>query len=182
VATCGDRASSAGWPRNSVWACAEPASVTERYLHFAYEVIALTLLEGPSGPEQVGISIFNGGTLVMDESWNDVLLVTDPPATTEDLGADNPALRVLERATERFQTLLRRALRSVQTGARRGGSSADRSILYEDPSCPFVVKAEGNGAARFTRRPCNIADHLRGFGAAPVGLRFPGGGLFFDLR
>lgn len=144
-------------------------AVTERYLHYAYEVIATTTVDGPAGPEPLGVSLFFGGTLVMDENWDDVLLVTDPPVTAEEAGAEDPALAALRAAVERFRTTHRAALQSLQAGALRPAERDGARVVVDRPGCPFVVQAVGDGAVRFVRRRCDFADHLRAVGTSSAG-------------
>ncbi|MGY1690616.1 hypothetical protein [Geodermatophilus sp. SYSU D01105] len=150
----------------------ETGAVTERYLHYAYEYVVQQEVLGENGPELVGVSVFNGGTLVLDDCWNDVLLVTDPPVWTEDLAAENPAQSAFRRAVDRFQETHRSALGSLR--APRTDSAAGDRVLVDRPGCPFAVKAVGGGALRFVRRRCDIADHLRAVGSSSVTLRLPG--------
>jgi hypothetical protein len=149
----------------------ETGAVTERYLHYAYEFVVHEEVWGPNGPELVTFALFNGGTLVLDDRWNDVLLVTDPPAVSEDLGAKSPAQSAFRRAVSRFQETHRSALQSLQ--APRTDSAEDR-VLYDRPGCPFAVKAVGGGALRFVRRRCDIAEHLRAVSGSSVALRLAG--------
>jgi hypothetical protein len=123
--------------------------------------------------------VFNGGTLVLDEEWNPVLLVTDPPALEEDLGAEDPAQSAFRRAVDRFQETHRSALGALGSAARPYSARGDRTVL-DRPGCPFAVKAVGSGALRFVRRRCEIAEHLRAIGSSSVALRLPGNGRMLD--
>jgi hypothetical protein len=152
----------------------ETGAVTERYLHYAYEFVVQEEVWGENGPELVGISLFNGGTLVLDDRWNDVLLVTDPPAFFEDLGGESPAQSAFRRAVSRFQETHRSALQSLRAPRTDSTGSAENRVLYDRPGCPFVVKGVGGGALRFVRRRCNIAEHLRAVGSSSVALRLGG--------
>jgi hypothetical protein len=152
----------------------ETGAVTERYLHYAYEFIVQQEVWGENGPELVGVSLFNGGTLVLDDCWNDVLLVTDPPAYSEDLGAENPAQSAFRRAVSRFQQTHRSALESLRTPRSDSVGSAGDRVLLDRPGCPFAVKAVGGGALRFVRRRCDIAEHLRAVSSSPGTLRMTG--------
>jgi hypothetical protein len=147
-------------------------AVTERYLHYAYELIVQQEVYGENGPELVGVSVFNGGTVVLDAEWNAVLLVTDPPVLDEDLAAEDPAQSALRRAVNRFQQTHRSTLRSL--GAARPYSATGDRVLLDRPGCPFAVKAVGHGALRFVRRRCDIAEHLRAIASSSVALRLPG--------
>lgn len=157
-------------------------AVTERYLHFGYEVIANVLVEGELGVEVLPLTISNGGTLVLDGDWNDVLLVTDPPLTAEDVGAEDRALAGLERAVTRFTTLHRPALGSIDLGALEVAAAGERRVLFDRPGCPFVIATVGDGAARFVRRRCTIAEHLRAVRTSAAGQRLHGGKVVLDLR
>ncbi|MBB3084082.1 hypothetical protein [Geodermatophilus sabuli] len=152
----------------------ETGAVTERYLHYAYELIVQQEVWGENGPELVGVSLFNGGTLVLDDGWNDVLLVTDPPAYSEDLGADSPAQSAFRRAVSRFQQTHRSALETLRAPRTDAPGSAGVRVLHDRPGCPFAVKAVGGGALRFVRRRCDIAEHLRAVGSSPGTLRVTG--------
>jgi hypothetical protein len=153
----------------------EAGAVTERYLHYAYEYVVQQEVSGENGPELIGVSVFNGGTLVLDGSWNDVLLVTDPPASADDLVAEDPAGSAFRRAVGRFQETHRSALQSLRAPRTDpAGSAAGDRVLFDRPGCPFAVKAVGGGALRFVRRRCDIAEHLRAVGSSSVALRLPG--------
>ena len=157
-------------------------AVTERYLHYAYEVIATAMVEGPAGPEPLGISLFFGGTLVMDENWNDVLLVTDPPVTAEEAGAEDPALAAFRAAVERFRTTHRATLQSLRVGTVRSAEHDGARVVVDRPGCPFVVKAVGDGAVRFVRRRCDFADHLRSVSTSSAGgAQVSGSGVRLNL-
>jgi len=153
----------------------ESGAVTEHYLHYAYEVVLDSWMDGEDGPVPVGIALFNGGTLVLDDQWNDQLLVTDPPVTTEDLGSDDPTQRGLLRSMERFQEMHRSALQSLRRTRLDGAAGSGERVVFDQPGCPFVVKAVGGGAVRFVRRRCDFAEHLRAVSSANVELRLDGG-------
>jgi hypothetical protein len=155
----------------------ETGAVTEHYLHYAYEVVLDSSMDGPEGPVPFGISLFNGGTLVLDENWNDLLLLTDPPATTEDLGTEDPTEQGLLRAMGRFEQMHEAALQSLRTTRLDVTGPAEDRVVFDRPGCPFVVRAVGGGAVRFVRRRCNIAEHLRALGSSAVELRLKGGRL-----
>jgi len=155
----------------------ESGAVTEHYLHYAYEIILDSEMDGPEGPVPIGIAVSNGGTLVLDENWNDQLLFTDPPVTTEDLGAEDPTAQGLTRAMDRFQQMHRSALQSLRTTRLDVTGPAGDRVVFDRPGCPFVVRSVGGGAVRFVRRRCNIAEHLRALGGAAVELRLNGGRL-----
>jgi 3-methyladenine DNA glycosylase AlkC len=59
---------------------------------------------------------------------------------------------------------------------------ADDGVVYDNPGCPFVVKTVGGGAARFVRRRCNIAEHLRAVSSTSAALRLPGAKLVLKLQ
>jgi hypothetical protein len=127
----------------------------ERYLHFAYELTDLMPTWDPSGETvYVGIAILQGGTLVMDENFNDVMLVSDPPAFGADARAGDPTRQALVRATDRFQATHGRAIQAIQSA----GLSVDSDTLYEGSA--FRLMSHGAGAARLISRPCSIAEHL----------------------
>ena len=147
-------------------------AVTERYLHYAYEFVVQQEVWTENGPELVGVSVFNGGTVVLDAEWNAVLLVTDPPAREEDLEAEDPAQSAFHRAVNRFQETHRSSLPSL--GSAKPYSDTGDRILVDRPGCPFAVKAVGHGALRFVRRRCEIAEHLRAIGSSSVAFRLPG--------
>ncbi|TFV77528.1 hypothetical protein E4P39_06015 [Blastococcus sp. CT_GayMR19] len=150
----------------------DTGAVTERYLHYAYEYVVQEEIWGENGPEPVGVSVFSGGTLVLDDCWNDVLLATDPPAFVEDLEAENPADSAFRRAVGRFRETHRSVLQSLQQPRTdSAGSAAGDRVLLDRPGCPFAVKAVGGGALRFVRRRCDIAEHLRAVGSSSGTLR-----------
>ncbi|MGY1640606.1 hypothetical protein ACI782_05660 [Geodermatophilus sp. SYSU D00703] len=139
----------------------ETGAVTERYLHYAYEFVVQTDVWGENGPEPVGVSVFNGGTLVLDDGWHDVLLATDPPAWYEDLAAQHPGRSAFQRAVTRFHETHRSALQSLRAPRWDATGPVEDRVLYDRPGCGFTVRAVGGGALRFVRRRCNMAEHLR---------------------
>jgi hypothetical protein len=157
----------------------DTGAVTERYLHYAYEFVVQQEVWGEDGPELVGVSLLNGGTVVLDAEWNPVLLVTDPPAVEEDLEAEDPAQSAFRRFVDRFQETHRSALRSLGSQKRPYTATGDR-VLLDRPGCPFAVKAVGDGAVRFVRRRCEIAEHLRAIGSSSVRFRLPGNGRMLN--
>ena len=92
----------------------------------------------------------------MDEDFNDVALVTDPPTVAEDIQGDAPALQALTRATDRFHTANDRAIQAIQSGRVK----FDSDTLYEG-SAFKLIKADGAGPARLVKRRCNIVAHMR---------------------
>jgi hypothetical protein len=134
---------------------ADRQAVTERYLNFAYEFSDTIIERGPSGPEPRGVAIYFGGTLVMDENFNAVALVTDPPVIAADLQDSDPARNVVARAIDRFHAAQDEAIRTLQVPETKVASGT----LYGGPG--LSLKVQGTGPARIVRRPCNIADHLR---------------------
>ena len=158
-------------------------AVTERYLHVGYEVSANVLVEVEGGVEVLPLTISNGATLVLDGAWNDVLLVTDPPLTAEDVGAEDRARAGLERALTRFTSLHRPALGSIDLSVLQApGVGRQQRVVFDWPGCPFVIATVGDGAARFVRRRCTIAEHLRAVRTSAAGLRLQGGKVVLDLR
>jgi hypothetical protein len=145
----------------------DPQAIIERYLYFAYELTETIVVPGPDGSEQPrGISSFHGGTLVMDENFNDFALVTDPPVVAEDMRKDNPALHTLTRAADRFHSVHSRAIQAIMST----GINVDSDVLYEDSA--FSLKVQGGGPARLVGRSCNIAEHLRAISQPPARFSF----------
>jgi len=131
-------------------------ALVERYLHFAYELTDTIVVPGPDGAEEPrGISVYFGGTLVMDENFDDVALVTDPPAVAGDMREDDPSLHILTRATDRILRVHGRRMQIL----RSAGISLDSDTLYGGSA--FSLKIQGSGPARLVGRPCNIVEHLR---------------------
>ena len=136
----------------------ESRAVVERYLYFSYEFKDMMVVDGPNGPEPVPFVISCGGTLVMDEDFNDVVLVTDPPTLKEDRRED-PARSSLARAADRFRTFNDGRL-DIKNKAHAYGGSA------------FLLERPGSGAARLVLRPCNVAEHLRAINQPQGGFSF----------
>jgi Thermolysin metallopeptidase, catalytic domain len=154
----------------------ETGAVTERYLHYAYEFVFETGIFGENGFEPVTVSVFNGGTLVLDDGWTDVLLATDPPASSDDLAAEDPGRSAFQRAVTRFHETHHSAVQSLRASTWDSTGPVEDRVLYDKPGCAFALKAVGGGALRFVRRRCNVAEHLRAVGkpsVAPASLGRP---------
>lgn len=135
-------------------------TITEHYLNYAYELIFASIMVNEKGVlEPISVAVYKGGTLVMDENWKAVLLITDPVALAEDANQPDPAVAAITRAVERFQSATRRASRTLNPGPDPAG---DGLILRDQPGCPFVIKSQASGPARLVRRTCDLREHLRG--------------------
>lgn len=118
-------------------------TIVERHLSYAYELVVRMTFDIPGqGPVTFGVPLTFGGTLVMDEDWNALLLCTQPAITADDAKADDPLLRALGRAVQRIRDVI---------GRRLGEPGAE--LHLSDPA---------DGPVRVERRACRLGDHLRG--------------------
>lgn len=147
-------------------------TVTERYLYYTYELQYEGCYFTPSGEFAIGmVAIYKGGTLVMDEDWNDLQLSTDPdfwvypeeaPASEDDYddnGKPVPAgVRAVRMAKQRFIKGNRRALRAFRDGLVK----ADGKLPSGQMALPFSVTRLSSGANVLMRNRCNLKEHLLG--------------------
>jgi hypothetical protein len=140
-------------------------TVTERYLYYTYEMMYEACYFTPEGEIVMGmVSVFKGGTLVMDADWNDVQLTTDPdmwmmPEEGEGGEVPEPAgVRAVRMAKQRFVKTHRKSLRAFRDGLVR----PDGSLPSGQLALPFRVTRQSSGAGLLIRNRCNLADHLLG--------------------
>ena len=142
-------------------------TVTERYLYYTYELQYDSCYITPDGEIAMGkVSIYKGGTLVMDENWNDVQLTTDPDLwISSDEGAgegevvpEPVGVRAIKQAKQRFIKTHRRSLRAFRDGLVR----ADGTLPNGQLALPFTVTRQSSGANVLIRNRCNLQEHLLG--------------------
>jgi hypothetical protein len=122
--------------------------VVEHYLGFAYEIVVPLELDLPGvGPVSFGLPLTFGGTLVLDQDWNAVLLASHPAITAADLATADPARSALARAVTR-------TVQIIIAGLGAGGSG--------------LALVTGDGAPRVVRRRCDLQEHLRGIAGTGV--------------
>lgn len=152
-------------------------SVTERYLYFTYETLQESCFPTPDGGFAMGmVSILKGGTLVMDEDWNDIQLATDPDlwiTPEEDEGdippeGDSVGARMVRRAKNRFVRINRRALRAYRDGL----VDAHGHLPSGELALPFKVVRQSSGAGRLIRHRCHLKEHLLGIAGKHGGFPF----------
>ncbi|MEB4589822.1 hypothetical protein VSS37_02420 [Candidatus Thiothrix sp. Deng01] len=141
-------------------------TVTERCLYYTYELLQDACIITPEGEIVMGkAAIYKGGTLVMDENWNDLQLATDPdllPVPEEGEGTGEPGepvgVRAIRRAKQRFIKTHRQSLRAFRDGLVR----PDGTLPNGQPALPFRVTRQSSGAGILVRNRCNLKDHLLG--------------------
>lgn len=140
-------------------------TVTERYLYYTYEMQYEACYFNANGELVIGmVSIYKGGTLVMDENWNDVQLTTDPelrivPKDSAGTTPSEPAgVRAVNMAKQRFVKTHRQSLRAFRDGLVR----PDGRLPSGQLALPFTVTRQSSGANLLIRNRCNLKDHLLG--------------------
>lgn len=136
-------------------------TVTEHYLYFTYELLQEGCIPGPDGQPQIAmISIFKGGTLVMDENWKAIHFCTDLPMLAPEGGMppDMAMNNALSRARRRFTKIHRQALRAYRNGlVNKAGLLPDGSTAL-----PFKVMQRSSGHPVLMRHTCHLHNHLQG--------------------
>lgn len=118
-------------------------TIVEHYLSYGYEILVPLQFSLPDGSLiEFGLPLAFGGTLVMDEQWNAVLLAGQPLISEDDAKTDNPVLASIVRAVDRAHSYIQRLL---------GADDA-----------PFALTPSAAGPPRLVRRDCNLQAHLRG--------------------
>ncbi|SEA80389.1 hypothetical protein SAMN05660964_02474 [Thiothrix caldifontis] len=142
-------------------------TVTERYLYYTYEMQYESCYITPDGEIAMGmVSIYKGGTLVMDENWNDIQLTTDPdlwiypeePSEGEVPPAEPVGIRAIKMAKQRFIKTHRQSLRAFRDGLVR----PDGTLPSGQVALPFKVTRQSSGANVLIRNRCNLGEHLMG--------------------
>lgn len=156
-------------------------TLTERYLYYTYELLQDGCFFTPDGGFAFGkITVYKGGTLVMDENWNDIQLATDPDYwvygeadTGEDAYDSNgkpvPAgVRAVRMAKHRFIKTYRHSLRAFRDGLVR----PDGTLPSGQPALPFRVVRQSSGANLLVRHTCHFRDQLNHLLGKPQGFPF----------
>lgn len=145
-------------------------SITEHYLEYAYEQTEYVDFFGMLFP----MTVYGGGTLMMNEQWNAELLATypeiikeDPPTETPPGEASptepSPAQKVVSqswrRARERFDELHGNSIQKTIAARDEKRTLKDRPVV---PGCPFVLQKSDTGAYRLMRRNCSLHEHTKG--------------------
>ncbi len=143
-------------------------TVTERYLYYSYEMM-IDLCPGLG----FFILIAKGGTLVMDENWNDLQLATDPdtlitPVEQVSEGGEPAGARIVRLAKERFTRIHHRSLRAFRDGL----VDANGHLPSGEHALPFKIVKQSSGATRPVRHRCNLKDHLLGVAGKHGGFPF----------
>lgn len=145
-------------------------TITEHYLYYSYELLQEGCLIGPDGqPMPAMISIFKGGTLVMDENWKAIQLSLDLPVPDyENMPPEAAEEQAFNKARRRFTKIHRHGLRAYRDGrVDSNGLLADGS-----PALPFKVQARSSGHPVLMRHTCHLHDHLRGIGSGAKAFPF----------
>ena len=132
--------------------------VCEYYLYYTYRMSPDTCM---------GIfTVYKGGTLVMDENWNALQLVTDPDYIPDEEDIE-PAVQAVRIATKRFTRAYHRALRAYRDGL----VDAEGKLPNGEFALPFMIKRQSSGGSLLIRPHCHLNDHLKGIAANKA--RFP---------
>lgn len=131
--------------------------MTEHYLEFIYEQKQLTS-DSQTG-DLIEFSVYGGGTLVMDEAWNAVLLVSSPEIFKADPAGSEGAVQAWKRARALFDQMHQGAIQKTIAARDEKRGLCDRPVV---PGCPFIIQALEAGGYRLTRRCCNLQEHVKG--------------------
>jgi hypothetical protein len=131
--------------------------MTEHYLEFIYEQKQLTS-DSQTG-ELIEFSVYGGGTLIMDEAWNAVLLISSPEILKADPAGSEGAVQAWKRARALFDQMHQGAIQKTIAARDEKRGLRDRPVV---PGCPFIIQALEAGGYRLTRRCCNLQEHVKG--------------------
>lgn len=150
----------------------EVKPVTEHYLEYCYEMIEP--IEDFSTGELVPFVVYGGGTLVMNEQWESVLLATYPEAQIPEPEDEGMAIQEGEspeqswtRLRQRFEALHGDHIQRTVKARGTERSCSDRPVV---PGCPFVVQKSGSGAYQLVHRRCNWHEHTKSLLSTRHGL------------
>ena len=144
-------------------------TVTERYLYFTYDMVVDICPEFG-----MFMNIAKGGTLVIDENWNDLQLTTDPdtylyPEDGENgEGGEPVGARMLRMAKQRFTRIHHRSLRAFRDGL----VDAHGHLPNGEHALPFQITKQSSGATRPVRHRCNLKEHLQGIAGKHASFPF----------
>jgi hypothetical protein len=133
----------------------ETVEIVEHYLEFAYEQIEFAQ-DGSTG-ELVGVSVYGGGTLVMDDQWKANLLVSYPERLNQDPSGNTGAMRAWARGRERFVRVHKAGIQANLAQRERPKSLHDKPAV---PGCSVLLCGSEVGAYRIQRRVCNLKEHV----------------------
>ncbi len=137
--------------------------ITEYYLEYTFEYTQIVDYFGQS----LGFMVLGGGTLVMDENWNAVLLATYPEIYKEDSAGAPGTMQAWTRAREKFDRIHGEGIYKTLAARDEKRGLKDRPVI---PGCPFVVQHTETGAYRLVRRVCNLHEHIKGVSYTKHGL------------
>lgn len=144
--------------------------ITEHYLEYAYEQTEYVDSFGMLFP----VTVYGGGTLMMNEQWNAKLLATYPEIIKEDPPVETPSAEAIpteptpaqavvsqswRRARERFDDLHGNSIQKTIAARDEKRSLKDLPVV---PGCPFVLQKSDTGAYRLMRRNCSLHEHVKG--------------------
>lgn len=154
-------------------------SITEHYLEYAYEQTEYVDSFGMLFP----VTVYGGGTLMMNEQWNAELLSTypeiikedppveappassptDPSSTPPSPTEPSPAQKIVSQswrqARERFDELHGGSIQKTIAAREEKRTLKDRPVVA---GCPFVLQKSDTGAYRLMRRNCSLHEHVKG--------------------
>jgi hypothetical protein len=151
--------------------------ITEYYLEYVYEQ-GQSILDFETN-EAVSLAVYGGGTLVIDDSWQPILLATNPEAylepppeeaTGEPIDEPLPegAIEIWMRARHQFEHLHQNNIQRTIAARHEQRSVKDRAVV---PGCPFVIQRGETGSYRLVRRCCNLQEHMKGICFSKYGMR-----------
>lgn len=143
----------------------EIKEITEHYLEYTYEYTQM-VSDFFSG-ELVGFAAYGGGTLVMDENWNAVLLATYPELYQEDPPGVEGTMQAWTRTRENFDRIHGEHIQKTLAARNENRGLKDRPVI---PGCPFVVQRSETGAYRLVCRCCNLQEHFKAIAFTKHGI------------
>jgi hypothetical protein len=138
--------------------------VTEHYLEYTYEYSQMVsdFFGGMSN-----FAVYGGGTLVMDENWQPILLATSPEKLKEDPQGQEGATKAWQRARAKFDQVHGASIQKTLAAKDEKRSLKDRPVV---PGCPFVIQHLETGGYRLARRCCQLQEHVTGISVSRNGL------------
>jgi hypothetical protein len=138
--------------------------VTEHYLEYTYEYSQMVsdFFGGMSN-----FAVYGGGTLVMDENWQPILLATSPEKLKEDPEGQEGATKAWQRARAKFDRIHGANIQQTLAAKDEKRSLKDRPVV---PGCPFIIQHLETGGYRLARRCCQLQEHVTGISVSRNGL------------
>lgn len=130
----------------------ELVAITQHYLEYAYEFVEM-VKDWQTG-EEYPLFLRGGGTLVMDEQWQSLLLSTYPEVYEEDMVGPEEIQHALTRAYRNLADVRRLAQFTPNANDRQQVNSAQSKL-------PYAIQTIGKGGYRLVRRHASLQEHYR---------------------